>query len=113
MTESVQYEYYASLSGLLPKYAYTLGQHQAFYYYQFIDQDFSDLVTSATEFYTENSGLTPADSYTLSQHVDAYFTNLNYNASWEALLKADVQALLGLSGGGPSGLFTALFEATF
>ena len=109
---SVQYEYYASQSGLLPKYAYSREQHEAFFYYRFIDQVYSDLQTAAIEYYTENSGLTPADSYTIGQHVDAYFNNLQYNSTWETLIKDEVLTLVNGTGT-TSGLFTALFESTF
>ncbi len=111
----ILWEFYASLSGLMPKPFYTTQQHQLTYYRKYTDDPYASLYDAAVEFYTENSGLTPAGSYSISDHVNAYFANiLQYNAPWEAIIQADALAIVGGSGGpGTPNLFTATFGANF
>ena len=114
MLPGVAYEYYASLSGLIPKYAYSRDQHETAVYYKsiknFNDSDYNDdypnYVDAAVEFYTQNSGLTPTSSYTVEEHVQAYFGGLVLNGTWKITLESEAIELA-------TNLFTLLFESSF
>lgn len=116
MAFSVPYEYYASQSGLVPRYAYTLDQHMFNY---FATRSGLPLPTyaynlrdHAIAFYKRYSGLVPEDAYTLSQHMFAYFSSLS-GLTPAAKYTVREHANAVFNGGATANLFTATFGSTF
>lgn len=72
----VPYEFYASVSGVEPKYAYTLTQHQVALWEKEVGPQ-ADLPVLAEMFFASKSGLTPPQNYSTYRHALAYFNSFN------------------------------------
>lgn len=89
---SVPYEFYASVSGLVPKTFFTLNQHKLTtmersvgYQYETADDVYIQM------FVTANSGLTPANKYSVYEHARAYFNKYTPpNYQWQSQLILDL-----------------------
>lgn len=100
MLPGVPYEFYASQSGVEPKYLYTITQHQLQLFTNSVGyQDGYDYDDYAKAFFESNSGLTPKENYSEYQHALAYFNSVSVPAQWvqELIINLGANTLMSVT----------------